>query len=751
MNDNHQPSDEVLQFIFGELNDSREAAMRKEVAADAELAATVQGLETAVAAVRAENIAKVGDDFNDRLRRQLAEEFAESVADNGTVPFSPTPELGQSARPTFLTRSLNHWRWIMRSPISRVAAAVIFILAITGVALLFHGSGATPVLADFTKPILEAKTAKFKLISEGEMNGQQIKATARVMVLGVSRSRQEMESDVSDTFKMKMVTISDCDKGKSIMLEPTAKTAIVLTFTNLPKGKMPMERDPFGWLRLLLTDARDQPDFKREPLGEKEIDGRKVVGFRVNTNGTVISLWGDPKTGLPVRAEMTMTMLGNAKITLTDFEFNMDLDESLFSVEPPAGYTVKNMGNIDLSPAEEKDLIETFREYGELKQPKQTLPKKDVYSPTGADYHYEPTDKGFILSSCGEDGIYGNADDEMMIDGTGSGQRHEFDSLPKEKDGKSQTEKAPAKRTPAAAEPPIDPKIKELGEAVGKRLSTYSDEETLTLKDGETGRMKIKKNVTPVAEILITPHFVENGTKFDMEGVDATGKPIEGSKTTSGTIHNAETERNGLAKSFVVDGKSILTKIQLHPTRQDGDRVAVEVKVLFTVLPTPEEVDAMLLSKGKSGRLQKEFMAISVSLWLYKQRTGHYPKDLAELSGCTFPDALDMMAMIQIVAEKFAAAMGANPSNEQMREMSAAQQKLQRGVMFASRLTKEADAHYAGKGVSIGAADKPIFWYRPQDSKTYRVIYADLSVRDADAAPQAPNAQPVPATPSLKK
>ena len=42
-------------------------------------------------------------------------------------------------RPTFLTRSLTTWRWIMRSPVSRVAAAAIFVLAIAGVALWFHG------------------------------------------------------------------------------------------------------------------------------------------------------------------------------------------------------------------------------------------------------------------------------------------------------------------------------------------------------------------------------------------------------------------------------------------------------------------------------------------------------------------------------------------------------------------------------------------------------------------------------------
>jgi len=32
------------------------------------------------------------------------------------------------------------------------------------------------------------------------------------------------------------------------------------------------------------------------------------------------------------------------------------------------------------------------------------------------------------------------------------------------------------------------------------------------------------------------------------------------------------------------------------------------------------------------------------------------------------------------------------------------------GFQFANGLPPEADAHYAGRGISFGAADKPIFW-----------------------------------------
>ncbi len=78
------------------------------------------------------------------------------------------------------------------------------------------------------------------------------------------------------------------------------------------------------------------------------------------------------------------------------------------------------------------------------------------------------------------------------------------------------------------------------------------------------------------------------------------------------------------------------------------------------------------------------------------------------------------------------------PMAKRNEEGSEAQAKLQRGMMFTVLLPKEADSHYAGRGVSLGAADTPIFWYRPKDARKYRVIYADLSVREVDTPPSVP-------------
>ena len=53
-----------------------------------------------------------------------------------------------------------------------------------------------------------------------------------------------------------------------------------------------------------------------------------------------------------------------------------------------------------------------------------------------------------------------------------------------------------------------------------------------------------------------------------------------------------------------------------------------------------------------------------------------------------------------------------------------------RGMFFLQLLEPEGKYHYAGKGVKLGDADTAIFWYRPEGSDTYRVIYGDLSVKE---------------------
>ena len=60
-------------------------------------------------------------------------------------------------------------------------------------------------------------------------------------------------------------------------------------------------------------------------------------------------------------------------------------------------------------------------------------------------------------------------------------------------------------------------------------------------------------------------------------------------------------------------------------------------------------------------------------------------------------------------------------------------QEIAIGQMLASvvlLVQTHPESRYAGKGVKLGEKDTPVFWYRPAGSKTHKVIYGDLSIKD---------------------
>ena len=56
--------------------------------------------------------------------------------------------------------------------------------------------------------------------------------------------------------------------------------------------------------------------------------------------------------------------------------------------------------------------------------------------------------------------------------------------------------------------------------------------------------------------------------------------------------------------------------------------------------------------------------------------------------------------------------------------------RMTNGMLFVYRLPQSSNWRYMGENVKFGTTDKPIFWYRPTGSNNYRVIYADLTVRE---------------------
>lgn len=145
------------------------------------------------------------------------------------------------------------------------------------------------------------------------------------------------------------IMIMDQKGDKTLALDPAAKTAVLL------EGRLPGPNR--GDKDLAISEAqhlRSLTQKKGEPIGEKVFGKVQTQGFRVKEDpGFDLTIWVDPQAQLPVQVEMS----GKAgdkpfQSTMRDFQIDPQLDDSLFSQEPPQGYA---FSKVTLSDPNDKD------------------------------------------------------------------------------------------------------------------------------------------------------------------------------------------------------------------------------------------------------------------------------------------------------------------------------------------------------------------------------------------------------------
>ncbi len=640
----------------------------------------------------------------------------------------------------------------MRSPVSRVASAIIFLLAMGGVALWFHGGGAQPALANFLEPILEAKTLRYKVTVQvtslspkmktlpAAMQQELIKGTtSEVMILDAARKRTETVTADKST----MIKIWDRNKGKKLCLLPEKKRATVYDVARTPEGEA-ASKDPSAGFRTLLLRARDMPGVKHESLGKRKIDGRQVVGVRLRLPAVVMSVWGDPKTGLPVYIESTAAVTPNMKVTMSDFELNVDLDESLFSVEPPPGYEVGSFfittPVIDPSTTEEKDLIETFREYTRL---------------SGGDFPAEldmESIGGIVTTEFSGGRLQKPGAQEEMAEIQAKLQPGLTFSvaLPEEADahyaGKGVSLGAPD--TPIFWYRPKDAETYRV---------IYAD---LSIQDADTPpAMPVRLPEQDLIDTLRYCTEVSGGPFPDslklaslLQGYvmkKVVPEVLRGERQNPSAEQMQEIHDIGMLKLMpgFVFTNSLPPDADMHYAGRGVSLGAADTPVFWY---RPKDSKKYRVIYADLSVLDAD-AAPDVAIAPPEQDLIDAFRHYSELSGGPFPDSLDTYAIDPILRKKFPLEKGQKLSAKQLQEVMEITQKSMPYVLFARTLPPDADAHYAGKGVSLGAADTPIFWHRPKDAKTYRVIDADLSIREAETPPTVPDAQPLPAPSSPKE
>jgi len=232
-------------------------------------------------------------------------------------------------------------RTIMKSTITKLAAAAVIIVAVFVGIHQFGGDGASVVFADIVEQLANARTMTYSVVTRTPVESM---PTLRLQM--AFKEPGYMRTTTADGY----INVIDWTQNKGISLWPPKQEYIDFEASNYQHDPA---QDPF----MVVEKLRTLPGQADEALGEKEIDGRVLEGFRVTQDDMINTVWIDPQTAQLVRVEIEYTNSPGMNTIMTDFQFNAELDDSLFSLVPPEGFTRLEV-QADVSTVTEQDLIE---------------------------------------------------------------------------------------------------------------------------------------------------------------------------------------------------------------------------------------------------------------------------------------------------------------------------------------------------------------------------------------------------------
>ena len=129
-------------------------------------------------------------------------------------------------------------------------------------------------------------------------------------------------------------SVMDMAGQKMLMVQPAKMTATLTHLGSKTENLPTMGDSIIAWLKTAETTGK--------AVGEKTIDRVRTLGFEAAFGATTMTLWGDPKTKLPVQIEATIGSPSEPiQMVMRDFVFNVPLEDALFSTDIPAGFQFK--------------------------------------------------------------------------------------------------------------------------------------------------------------------------------------------------------------------------------------------------------------------------------------------------------------------------------------------------------------------------------------------------------------------------
>ena len=233
------------------------------------------------------------------------------------------------------------WRIIMKSQITKLATAAVVLMAVFAGIHYLGGSfdGTSLAWADVSEQISTFQPYTNTTTVQYDGRPDQSRTVAHLSLT----QRREIRSNGT-------ILVFDLSVPKCLTLMPERKHAIERIYDMEPTTN-------YDLLELVKSmESRISGLGGVQEIGVKNIDGHVAKGFRSSNEINDITVWADVQTKLPVLVKVVHVGQGRI-IIMSDFTFDVKLDEALFSTTAPEGYTVEKV----MERSTEKDLVEGLR------------------------------------------------------------------------------------------------------------------------------------------------------------------------------------------------------------------------------------------------------------------------------------------------------------------------------------------------------------------------------------------------------
>lgn len=221
-----------------------------------------------------------------------------------------------------------------------IICGIAMFFCVTAVCFIMNGGSSDLDQSEIEKvlePLLKAQKATFDIeISTGGLTLAKMQGMFKLP----TQSRLSLGDD--------LIIWNDFKKSEFVMLSRYSKTVSVTKTHDPTKGL------GIGLLSIRNSLERiiNEPNTTFKALGEDKINGKDVVGYKIKNKEFDLVYWADLKKGTPVRIVSDLySEDGSTKIVISSIDIAPTIDDGLFNVYMPDGYTVNENTETDSSDA----------------------------------------------------------------------------------------------------------------------------------------------------------------------------------------------------------------------------------------------------------------------------------------------------------------------------------------------------------------------------------------------------------------